>query len=58
MANDEIHHTIAGNAQGQYAITPQGIAKKDGFSVMQGRELIDNDLPLEVLIDKIRAVKK
>jgi hypothetical protein len=58
MANDEIHHTIAGNAQGQYTITPQGIAKKDGFSVMQGRELIDNDLPLEVLIDKIRAVKK
>jgi hypothetical protein len=25
---------------------------------MQGRELIDNDLPLQVLIDKIRAVKK
>jgi hypothetical protein len=58
MVNAEIHHTISGNAQGQYTINAQGIAKKDGFSVMQGRELIDNDLPLEILINKIRAVKK
>jgi len=58
MVKDEIHHTISGNAQGQYTINARGIAKKDGFSVMQGRELIDNDLPLEILINKIRAVKK
>ncbi len=54
----EVYHTIVGNAQGQYTISPEGIAKKDGFSVMQGGELIDNDIPLEVLIDKIRGIKK
>jgi hypothetical protein len=58
LSNEEIYHSIVGNAQGQYTITPQGIAKKDGFSVMQGRDLIDNDIPLEVLIDKIRGIRK
>jgi hypothetical protein len=57
-ANEEIYHSIVGNAQGQYTITPEGIAKKDGFSVMEGSELIDNDIPLGALIDKIRRVKK
>jgi hypothetical protein len=55
---NEIYHSIVGKAQGQYTITLQGIAKKDGFSVIQGSELIDNDIPLNVLIDKIRGIKK
>jgi hypothetical protein len=58
LSHEEIYHSIVGNAQGQYTITPQGIAKKNGFSVLQGSELIDNDIPLEVLIDKIRGIKK
>jgi hypothetical protein len=58
LSNEEIYHSIVGNAQGQYTITPQGIAKKDGFTLMPGSELIDNDIPLGVLIDKIRRAKK
>jgi hypothetical protein len=56
--SEEIYHSIVGNAQGHYTITPEGIAKKDGFSVMRGDELIDREIPLKVLVDKIRAAKK
>jgi hypothetical protein len=58
LINEQIYHSIVGKAQGQYTITPQGIAKKDGFSVIRGSEFIDNDIPLEVLIDKIRGIKR
>jgi hypothetical protein len=57
-ANEEIYHSIVGNAQGHYTITPEGIAKKDGFSVIRGDELIDRHIPLKVLVDKIQKAKK
>ncbi len=57
LPNEDTYYSIVGNAQGRYTITPQGIAKKDGFSVVKGSESIDSEIPLEALVDKIRRVK-
>lgn len=48
---------IVGNAQGKYTIGKDGIARKRGFSVINGKEKIDNNIPVEELVDKIRRVK-
>jgi hypothetical protein len=48
---------IVGNAQGKYSIGKDGIARKRGFSVITGEEKIDNNIPVEELVDKIRRVK-
>jgi len=48
---------IVGNAQGKYTIGKDGIARKRGFSVITGEEKIDNNIPVEELVDKIRRVK-
>lgn len=50
-------HSIVGSAQGQYRISKDGIAEKNGFSVISGESKIDNNLPVDELIDKIRRVK-
>ena len=46
--------TIVGKGQGKYAIGNDGIARKGGFSIIQGNEVIDNNIPVQDLIDKIR----
>ena len=48
---------IAGNAQGHYSIDKNGIARKGGFSVMGNKYTIDNNVPVNTLIDKIRKIK-
>lgn len=49
---------IVGNAQGKYTIMGNGIAIKKGFSVVKDTEdVIDNHIPVEDLLDKIRRVK-
>lgn len=50
-------YRIVGKGQGKYTIGKDDIARKRGFSVMRGRELIDNDIPVDLLKEKIRGVK-
>ena len=50
-------HNIVGRAQGKYTISKDGIAGKSGFSVISGESKIDNNIPVDELIDKIRRVK-
>ena len=47
---------IVGRAQGKYTIHENGVARKSGFVVAGERSEIDNNIPLEALIQKIRAV--
>lgn len=50
-------HCIVGSAQGKYTIGNDGVARKTGFSVIKGSEVIDNNISVEALIDKIKGVK-
>lgn len=54
--NGDIHN-IVGSAQGKYAIGDDGIARKSGFSLIKGSEVIDNNISVDALIDKIKGVK-
>lgn len=48
---------IVGKGQGKYTVDNSGIARKGGFSILSGEGLIDNNIPVGELIDKIRRVK-
>lgn len=48
---------MVGKGQGKYSIGSDGIARKGGFSVIGARDLIDSDIPVSDLIDKIRKVR-
>ncbi|MCF6149141.1 MAG: hypothetical protein E3K37_10835 [Candidatus Kuenenia sp.] len=48
---------IVGRAQGKYFIDKNGIAKKSGFTTINRKEVIDNNIPIETLIDRIKGVK-
>lgn len=50
-------HNIVGKAQGKYVIGKDGIARKSEFSIVSGEGLVDDNIPLDELIDKIRRVK-
>lgn len=54
---DGVVYNIVGNAQGKYLIGKDGIARKGGFSIVSGEDIADNNIPVDVLIDKIRKVK-
>jgi hypothetical protein len=43
-----------GKAQGQYKIDRDGIASKAGYSLAESAKEIDNNLPIEVLVEKIK----
>jgi hypothetical protein len=50
-------YNMIGKAQGKYKIGEDGIARKGGFSIADGGNEIDNDLPVDVLAEKIRRTK-
>lgn len=50
-------YTITGKAQGKYTVHEDGTARKGGFSIVDGQELIDEALPVEKLIEKIKGAK-
>jgi len=50
-------HNVVGKAQGAYKVDTKGIAKKSGFSAMGRQGVIDNDIPVDVLIEKIKGVR-
>jgi hypothetical protein len=45
-----------GKAQGQYKIDKDGIARKSGYNLEGSAKDIDNNMPLEVLIEKIKRI--
>jgi hypothetical protein len=49
--------SVVGLAQGKYTIHPSGIAEKSGYTVSGRSQLIDNGIPVDVLIEKIKSVK-
>ena len=51
-------YTIVGKGQGKYLIDANGIASKSGFSVAVGQENIDNNIPADELIKKIKKIKQ
>jgi len=54
---NEAVHSIVGKAQGKYTVGEDGIARKKGYSLESGGGVVDNDIPAERLIEKIRMVK-
>lgn len=48
---------LVGMSQGKYAIGEDGVARKRGFSVVSGGDVVDNDIRLDTLKEKIRAVR-
>ncbi len=53
----ETLYTNVGKAQGQYKIGRDGIARKSGFQLKGSPQNRDNNIPLEVLIEKIKSLK-
>jgi hypothetical protein len=47
-----------GKAQGAYRIDNKGIARKSGFSLVSGKEIIDNNISVDALIKKIKEAKE
>jgi hypothetical protein len=45
-----------GKAQGQYKIDKNGIARKVGYHVEGSAKDVDNNLPIDVLIEKIKRI--
>ena len=54
---DGFVYNIVGKAQGKYTIDKERVARKRGFSVTGGEDIIDNNIPLDELLKKIREVK-
>jgi hypothetical protein len=51
-------YNIVGKGQGKYVIDADGIARKGGFSIAGGKEDIDNNIPVDKLIEKINKIKQ
>ena len=50
-------YRVYGRAQGKYLIGKDNIARKRGFSIVDNQESIDNELPANELIEKIKGYK-
>ncbi|OGW46599.1 MAG: hypothetical protein A2Y66_07350 [Nitrospirae bacterium RBG_13_41_22] len=55
---DGVAYNMVGKAQGKYMIDENGIARKGGFTTVDSKEVVDNNIPTEVLIDRIRRVEQ
>jgi hypothetical protein len=55
---DETHkYNLVGKGQGKYSIGPDGIARKKGYSLVGDPKQIDAEVPIDILIEKIKGVK-
>ena len=52
----ETTYKNVGKSQGQYKIGKDGIARKSGYSLEGSAKDIDNSMPIEVLIEKIKGI--
>jgi len=50
-------YRVYGRAQGKYCIGNDNIARKRGFSLGSKEDLVENDLPVDELIRKIKAYR-
>lgn len=50
-------YNIVGEAQGKYLIDSKGMTTRSGFSIAAGKDVIDNNLPLNELIKRIKDLK-
>ena len=55
---DGAAYNLVGKNQGKYVVTADGIARKNGFSIEGEKEMIDNNIPVDALIEKIRRVEQ
>lgn len=53
---DGLAYNLVGKNQGKYIVTADGIVNKSGFSIAGETEMIDNNIPVDALIEKIRRV--
>lgn len=51
-------YNIVGKGQGKYTIDGNGVARKSGFSIAGDEEDIDNNIPVDVLIEKIERFSR
>jgi len=50
-------YKLVGKGQGKYSIGSDGVARKEGFSLVEDTKQIDTEIPIDALIEKIRRVK-
>lgn len=50
-------YRLVGKGQGKYSVGPDGVARKKGFSLAGDARQIDAEVPLDVLIEKIRGTR-
>ncbi len=48
---------IVGRAQGKYSIGKDGIARKAGFDAVRGENVVDNNIPVNELVDRIKDAR-
>lgn len=54
---DGVVYNIVGKGQGKYTVGEDRVARKSGFALATGQEAVDVNIPIDVLIEKIRKVK-
>jgi hypothetical protein len=54
---DGFIYNIVGKNQGKYLIGEDGVARKGGFSVIGQKDNIDNNIPVDELIEKIKKAE-
>jgi hypothetical protein len=55
---DGVAYNIVGKGQGKYVMGADGIARKSEFSIVGGEKDIDDTIPVDELIEKIKGVKE
>jgi hypothetical protein len=50
-------YNIVGKAQGKYLIGEDGFARKRGYALSSRKDVVENETPLRILIEKIRNVQ-
>jgi hypothetical protein len=48
---------LVGKAQGRYTIDENDVARKGGFALASGQDVVDNNIPYTELINKVKAVR-
>jgi hypothetical protein len=54
---DGFIYNIVGKNQGKYLIGEDGVARKGGFSIIGNKDNIDNNIPVDELIEKIKKAE-
>jgi len=54
---DGFIYNIVGKIQGKYLIGEDGVARKGGFSIIGNKDNIDNNIPVDELIEKIKKAE-